>query len=178
MSSFFAETIIIGISDVSRIFLQIVIDEEKIKRVVANIVGNAVKYIQREQGMILVNVEDQGPFIQVMIRDNGKGIGKEELPFIFERFYRTDSSRNSRTGGSGLGLAIAKKIMDEHGGRIWAESELGKGTEVYFTLKKETEQNHSIPNNPFPILQLVIRPLQSKFSYSSCSSFCSVSFFM
>ena len=115
-------------------------DEEKIKRVVANIVGNAVKYIQREQGMILVNVEDQGPFIQVMIRDNGKGIGKEELPFIFERFYRTDSSRNSRTGGSGLGLAIAKKIMDEHGGRIWAESELGKGTEVYFTLKKETEQ--------------------------------------
>ena len=115
-------------------------DEEKIKRVVANIVGNAVKYIQREQGMILVNVEDQGSFIQVMIRDNGKGIGKEELPFIFERFYRTDSSRNSRTGGSGLGLAIAKKIMDEHGGRIWAESELGKGTEVYFTLKKETEQ--------------------------------------
>ena len=73
---------------------------------------------------------------QEMIRDNGKGIGKEELPFIFERFYRTDSSRNSRTGGSGLGLAIAKKIMDEHGGRIWAESELGKGTEVYFTLKK------------------------------------------
>ena len=120
--------------------VEIVIDEEKIKRVVANIVGNAVKYIQREQGMILVNVEDQGPFIQVMIRDNGKGIGKEELPFIFERFYRTDSSRNSRTGGSGLGLAIAKKIMDEHGGRIWAESELGKGTEVYFTLKKETEQ--------------------------------------
>ena len=120
--------------------VEIVIDEEKIKRVVANIVGNAVKYIQREQGMILVNVEDQGPFIQVMIRDNGQGIGKEELPFIFERFYRTDSSRNSRTGGSGLGLAIAKKIMDEHGGRIWAESELGKGTEVYFTLKKETEQ--------------------------------------
>lgn len=115
--------------------VEIVIDEEKIKRVVANIVGNAVKYIQREQGMILVNVEDQGSFIQVMIRDNGKGIGKEELPFIFERFYRTDSSRNSRTGGSGLGLAIAKKIMDEHGGRIWAESELGKGTEVYFTLK-------------------------------------------
>ena len=90
--------------------------------------------------MILVNVEDQGSFIQVMIRDNGKGIGKEELPFIFERFYRTDSSRNSRTGGSGLGLAIAKKIMDEHGGRIWAESELGKGTAIYFTLKKETEQ--------------------------------------
>ncbi len=120
--------------------VQIIIDEEKIKRVVANIVGNAVKYIQREQGLILVSVEDEESLIRVMIRDNGKGIEKEELPFIFERFYRTDSSRNSRTGGSGLGLAIAKKIMDEHGGRIWAESELGKGTSIYFTLRKETEQ--------------------------------------
>lgn len=119
--------------------VQIIIDEEKIKRVVANIVGNAVKYIQREQGLILVSVEDEESVIRVMIRDNGKGIEKEELPFIFERFYRTDSSRNSRTGGSGLGLAIAKKIMDEHGGRIWAESELGKGTSIYFTLRKENE---------------------------------------
>lgn len=116
--------------------VEIVIDEEKIKRVVANIVGNAVKYIQREQGMILVNVEDQGPFIQVMIRDNGKGIGKEELPFIFERFYRTDSSRNSRTGGSGLGLAIAKKIMDEHGGRIWAEMRAWKRDRGILYIKK------------------------------------------
>ena len=79
-------------------------------------------------------------FFYVKIMDSGQGIPEESLDYIFERFYRTDSSRNSRTGGSGLGLAIAKKIMDEHGGRIWAESELGKGTEVYFTLKKETEQ--------------------------------------
>lgn len=119
--------------------VEISIDEEKIKRVVANIVGNAVKYIQKEQGMILVDVEEQDSRIQVMIRDNGKGIGKEELPYIFERFYRTDSSRNSQTGGSGLGLAIAKKIMDEHGGEIWAESEIGKGTAIYFTLRKTTE---------------------------------------
>lgn len=101
--------------------------------------GNAVKYIQKEQGMILVDVEEQDSRVQVMIRDNGKGIGKEELPYIFERFYRTDSSRNSQTGGSGLGLAIAKKIMDEHGGEIWAESEIGKGTAIYFTLRKTTE---------------------------------------
>ncbi len=113
---------------------RIVLDTDKIKRVIANIVGNAVKYINRTQGIILIRITDEGGWINVMIRDNGKGIAKEELPYIFDRFYRTDSSRNSRTGGSGLGLAIAKKIVDEHGGEIWAESELDQGTAIYFTI--------------------------------------------
>ena len=113
---------------------RVVLDTDKIKRVIANIVGNAVKYINRTQGIILIRITDEGGWINVMIRDNGKGIAKEELPYIFDRFYRTDSSRNSRTGGSGLGLAIAKKIVDEHGGEIWAESELDQGTAIYFTI--------------------------------------------
>ena len=69
------------------------------------------------------------------IRDNGNGIASKDLPLIFKRMYRTDSSRNSSTGGSGLGLAIAKKIIEEHGGTIWAESEEGIGTMIAFTLK-------------------------------------------
>lgn len=116
------------------------LDREKIKRVISNIIGNAVKYIHHNQGIILVNISEEKDEIVVMIRDNGKGIAQEEIPFIFDRFYRTDSSRNSRTGGSGLGLAIAKKIIEEHGGRIWADSVIDEGTTVCFSIpggKKE-----------------------------------------
>lgn len=121
------------------------LDAEKIKRVVANIIGNAVKYLYHDHGVILIRITEDDENISVMIQDNGKGIEEEELPFIFDRFYRTDSSRNSSTGGSGLGLAIAKKIIDEHGGNIWAESTLGKGTAIYFSLIKyrtSEEDNH------------------------------------
>ncbi len=75
-------------------------------------------------------------FIQVEISDNGPGIPIKDLPYIFERFYRADASRNSSKGGSGLGLAIAKKIINDHGGNIWAHSTPEKGTSIYFTLKK------------------------------------------
>lgn len=118
----------------------ILLDMEKIKRVIANIIGNAVKYMYRTQGIILVRISEEKGRVIVMVRDNGKGIEKDELPYIFDRFYRTDSSRNSRTGGSGLGLAIAKKIIDEHGGNIWAESEIGKGTAIYFAIPKYIEE--------------------------------------
>ncbi len=118
----------------------LVLDAEKIKRVIANIIGNAVKYIQHKHGVVVVSItEDEGQ-VTVMIRDNGKGIGEAELPHIFDRFYRTDSSRNSQTGGSGLGLAIAKKIVQEHGGKIWADSVLDKGTAVYFSLPKQEQK--------------------------------------
>lgn len=113
------------------------LDADKIKRVITNIIGNAVKYIDHRHGVILINIWETEEEITVMIRDNGKGIAEDELPFIFDRFYRTDSSRNSKTGGSGLGLAIARKIMDEHNGKIWAESEVEKGTAIYFTIPKE-----------------------------------------
>lgn len=117
----------------------VVLDPDKIRRVIANIIGNAVKYIQNDYGIIRILITKAANEIIVMIKDNGKGIEKEELPRIFERFYRTDSSRNSKTGGSGLGLAIAKKIMEEHRGQIWAESELGKGTTIYFSFPQVQE---------------------------------------
>lgn len=115
----------------------VVADPEQIRRVIGNIVTNAVKYNSKEERSIRIEVkpyEDQ--YIYIGIRDNGNGIPKADLPMIFKRMYRTDASRNSLTGGSGLGLAIAKRIIEEHGGKIWAESEEGKGTLIAFTLKK------------------------------------------
>ena len=76
-----------------------------------------------------------------VIEDNGKGIAAKDLPYIFDRFYRTDSSRNSSKGGSGIGLSIVKKIIEDHGGRIWATSKEGIGTEIHFVLTKVCGQD-------------------------------------
>ena len=116
------------------------IDEEKVKRVFYNIVGNARKYIDKDAGMIYIRVEGGEHVIWIHIQDNGTGIEESELPFIFDRFYRTDSSRNSKTGGTGLGLAIAKKVIEDHGGEIYAESEKGKGTKISFSLPKKVDE--------------------------------------
>ena len=87
---------------------------------------------------INIRVKDVGDFVQIEIEDNGKGIGPKELPYIFDRFYRTDASRNSSMGGSGIGLSIVRKIVEDHGGKIWATSKLGTGTVMYFVLRKVT----------------------------------------
>lgn len=119
--------------------VRVVADAEQIKRVINNIVNNAVKYLDKEQGRIQIRIKELGDFVQVGIEDNGTGISETDLPNIFERFYRADASRNSTKGGSGLGLAIAKKIVSEHGGEIWATSAEGQGTTIYFTLCKYKE---------------------------------------
>ncbi|QHQ60378.1 HAMP domain-containing protein [Anaerocolumna sedimenticola] len=116
--------------------LKVSADAEQLKRVINNIIGNSVKYIGNKKGLIKIQIEDIGQSVKISIADNGQGIPSKDLPFIFDRFYRADSSRNSTKGGSGLGLAIAKKIIQDHMGTIWAESEEGKGTTIYFTLKK------------------------------------------
>lgn len=110
-------------------------DREKLKRVVTNLIQNSLKYMDKQKE-IIVHLTSDPDYVHVEIKDNGIGISKEDIPFIFESFYRTDSSRNSSTGGSGLGLSIAKKMIEAHGGEIWADSELGKGTSIYFKLKK------------------------------------------
>ena len=117
----------------------VIADAEQMKRVINNIIGNSLKYMDKKKGIINIRILDVGDFVQVEIEDNGKGIGPRELPYIFDRFYRTDSSRNSAKGGSGIGLSIVKKIMEDHGGKVWATSRLGIGTIMYFVLRKYQE---------------------------------------
>ena len=119
--------------------VQIIADGEQIRRVIHNIVSNAIKYMEKPRGIIQLRVKDVGDFIQVEIEDNGKGIAAKDLPYIFDRFYRTYVSRNSSKGGSGIGLSIVKKIMEDHGGKVWATSRLGIGTIMYFVLRKYQE---------------------------------------
>lgn len=119
--------------------VQVIADGEQIRRVIHNIVSNAIKYMEEPRGIIQLRVKDVGDFIQVEIEDNGKGIAAKDLPYIFDRFYRTDVSRNSSKGGSGIGLSIVKKIMEDHGGKVWATSRLGIGTIMYFVLRKYQE---------------------------------------
>ena len=114
----------------------VIADAEQLKRVINNIIGNSLKYMDKKQGIINIRILDVGDFVQIEIEDNGKGIGQKELPYIFDRFYRTDSSRNSSKGGSGIGLSIVRKIIEDHGGKIWATSKLGVGTEIHFVLRK------------------------------------------
>ena len=117
----------------------VIADGEQIRRVIYNIDSNAIKYMDKEKGVIQIRVKDVGDFIQVEIEDNGKGIAAKDLPNIFDRFYRTDVSRNSSKGGSGIGLSIVRKILEDHGGKVWATSREGIGTIMYFVLRKYQE---------------------------------------
>lgn len=114
----------------------IIADPEQMKRVVNNIIGNSVKYMDKPKGEIDIRILDELDSIRVEIEDNGKGIAAKDLPNIFERFYRTDASRNSAQGGSGIGLSIVKKIVEDHGGYIWATSKEGEGTCMHFVIRK------------------------------------------
>lgn len=117
----------------------VIADAEQMKRVINNIISNSVKYMDKPKGIINIRIKDVGDFIQIEIEDNGRGIAAKDLPCIFDRFYRTDSSRNSSQGGSGIGLSIVRKIVEDHGGRIWATSKEGMGTEMHIVLRKYQE---------------------------------------
>ena len=121
---------------------QIIADPEQLRRVIHNIIGNSIKYLDKQRGLINIRIKDVGDFIQVEIEDNGRGIAAADLPYIFDRFYRADASRNSATGGSGIGLSIVKKIIEDHGGKIWATSKESIGTVMYFVIRKYQE----VPN--------------------------------
>ena len=118
---------------------RIIADPEQLKKVINNIIGNSIKYMDKEKGVIDIRLLDEVDSIRVEIEDNGKGIAAKDLANIFERFYRTDASRNSTKGGSGIGLSIVKKIIEDHGGYIWATSKEGEGTCLHFVIRKYRE---------------------------------------
>ncbi|PHA00433.1 cell wall metabolism sensor histidine kinase WalK [Bacillus pseudomycoides] len=115
------------------------IDEDKVTQVLYNIISNALKY-SPEGGTVTYRLREREDMLEISISDQGMGIPKENVDKIFERFYRVDKARSRKLGGTGLGLAIAKEMIQAHGGSIWAKSEEGKGTTIYFTLPMEKEE--------------------------------------
>lgn len=111
-------------------------DNDRLKQVVANLLSNSIKYSDSGK-LIYFEIFDAGKSCGFVIRDMGTGIDSEELPFIFERFYRADKSRNRNTGGSGIGLAIVKSIVHAHGGEVTVQSEKNAGSAFTVTLPKK-----------------------------------------
>ncbi len=114
--------------------LQLFGDKNKLKQVLVNLLTNAIKYT--ETGSITISVEEGDDYGRIIIRDTGIGIPIEDIPRIFERFFRVDKGRSRAVGGTGLGLAIVKHIIEAHGSKVEVKSEPGKGSEFSFRLKK------------------------------------------
>lgn len=119
--------------DIAEGSLLVLADPKRFGQILRNLLNNAVRHTPAG-GLITIAASQVDSEIEIMIADNGRGIAAADLPFVFERFYRSDVSRDRATGGAGLGLAIVKQIVAAHGGTIRMESVLGQGTMVYFTL--------------------------------------------
>lgn len=113
--------------------VQIKVDPQRLEQVMMNLLENAFRYLPQNGVIVVKSWADKDNLITA-VADNGPGISQEDLPFIFDSFYRGDKSRSRKSGGSGLGLAICKYIVEAHGGRIWAESKDGEGSTFYFSL--------------------------------------------
>jgi len=126
-------------------------DVRLLSQVVNNLLSNAVKY-NKDGGSVWVTVSNTEQDLQVDVRDSGRGIPPEDLPKVFERFFRSKHNSGTKIEGSGLGLAIVDAIIQKHGGRIWVESEFGEGTTFSFTLPRyhatrRTSESRSITAN-------------------------------
>jgi len=130
------------------ISLSVEADRAYLEQVFTNLLDNAIKYTSEGGKVTLSAIDKDQKEIQFSIKDNGIGIPKEELHRIFERFYRVDKGRSKELGGTGLGLSIVKHIIQAHGGKIWAESELGKGSTFYFTLPQRRWNIGTIEGRP------------------------------
>jgi two-component system phosphate regulon sensor histidine kinase PhoR len=109
-------------------------DRQYLEQVLINILDNAIKYGHEGGRMIISATERDQREVEISVKDDGIGIPKEDLLRVFERFYRVDKGRSHELGGTGLGLSIVKHLVQAHGGRVWAESQLGEGSTFYFTL--------------------------------------------
>ena len=112
-------------------------DQARTSQVLGNLMNNAILYTP-EGGCIELNARESDGEVEISVRDTGPGIEKKEIDYVFDRFYRLDKSRTRNSGGTGLGLSIAKALVEAQQGRIWIESEPGKGTNIIFTLPTHT----------------------------------------
>jgi signal transduction histidine kinase len=121
-------------ADVGTALPSVNIDRDRVRQVLHNLLENALRYTP-SGGMIKVATElTLNQQIRISVSDTGTGINKDDLPFVFDHFYKADKSRQRAYGGAGIGLALVKKYVELHGGRAWVESEVGKGSTFYFTL--------------------------------------------
>ncbi|MBK1813309.1 HAMP domain-containing histidine kinase [Clostridium sp. YIM B02505] len=111
------------------------IDKRRITEVLYNLVENSIKYMKEGRGSIVIEAEGQSGKVLIKVKDNGIGISPDDIPYVFDKFYRAEKSRSSSIPGSGLGLSICKYIIEEHGGEIYCKSRHNKGCEFGFTLK-------------------------------------------
>lgn len=118
------------------------VDAGRIAQVFENIIENAKKYAG-PCSQITISASDEDDWIRIVVRDNGIGISEEDIPYLFERFYRGEKSRSRAFGGAGLGLAICKQIVEDHGGRIGVQSKPGAGSAFYFTLPVLKEEKNA-----------------------------------
>jgi PAS domain S-box-containing protein len=114
------------------------VDTHRIQEVLTNIINNAIKYTP--EGSVTVTLTGDPSVIQIQVQDTGPGISADDLPHLFQKFYRVDNSMTRTIGGTGLGLFICRKIIELYNGRIWAESELGKGTTFFINLPRLSAQ--------------------------------------
>jgi len=109
-------------------------DEDKLLQLLVNLVGNAVKF-SPVGGTVHLLARPEGDWMHLEVRDEGRGIPPDKLESVFARFEQVDSSDSRQKGGAGLGLTISRAIVEQHGGRIWITSEVGRGTEVHVLLR-------------------------------------------
>jgi signal transduction histidine kinase len=114
------------------------LDPDRIREVITNLFDNAVKYTP--EGSITIGLTGDDQVVQCYIKDTGPGIPADDIPHLFQKFYRVDNSATRTIGGTGLGLFICKKIVELYGGRIWVESELGKGSTFYINMPRVSSQ--------------------------------------
>lgn len=134
------------------------VDPDRLREVITNLFDNAVKYTP--EGRISIGVTGNEQVVQCYVKDTGPGIPADDLPHLFQKFYRVDNSATRTIGGTGLGLFICRKIIELYGGRIWVESQLGKGSSFYINLPRQsTGKVNSVQDNEsnYP----VIKPLNS-----------------
>ncbi len=117
-------------------------DEDQLEKVIVNLIYNSLKFTP-EQGTIKVGCKDKGDEVVISIKDSGIGIPEDQVGRVFDTFYQVDSGSKRSYEGSGMGLSLCRQIVELHGGKIWAESKLGEGTKMIFTLPKKLEVNAS-----------------------------------